>query len=456
VIDPPRIHSINRSLDTTDLLRGRNYSFDDSGLCAVLDHELDPRMADLVDIALAAHVVDRLEPRPGANSLTAGATWDRHFVVRLGVRDLAYWREHIDSVSSLLRGLTDDDWEFDLHPFVGGRLSSEVALRLPYARTEQPDSVGLFSGGLDSLAGAIRALNAGYRPLLLSLASNPRMAAVQRSLRKMIRRRWPQVWSASAVVNLSGREAREASQRARALLFLTTAGVVAASSGLDRVEVYENGIGAISLPYVASQEGAHTTKAVHPDTLRSVSAVVSVIAQRRITYANPSIWQTKAELCRTLEKDDWHLVPESESCDTAFSYRGAGVSRCGTCTSCLLRRQALWAAGLGQIDQRQQVRLDLLSGSHLDTSASDDLHRMLDQAAHIAEALSQPRPWAALTARFPELLQIVHSDVEERACIAMYAQYISDWLAFPSELVRRYLHPLRSAGGRPWEVAQLV
>src|SRR6202034_707550 len=202
--------------------------------------------------------------------------------------------------------------------------------------------------------GALVALEEGRCPLLFSVETNPRMAATQRSLKTLIRRRWPMTRTAAASVQLHGEESNEASQRARAFLFLSLAGLAAAAAGIDRVEVYENGVGAIGLPYLPNQEGAHTTKAMHPLTLQRMTMLVSCVADQPVVFANPSLWLTKAELCMRIPKEHRSLVPESESCDTAFSYRGDDF-RCGTCTSCLLRRQSLWAAGLGDLDERQTV-----------------------------------------------------------------------------------------------------
>lgn len=421
------------------LLRGRDFSLDDSKLGTALAAALRPRLADLVDIALAAYVLDRSQRRPGARETSGGRAWSRRINARIGVRDPPFWTEHKGSLAALLHWLTDDGWALEFTRFTGLPLGIEVEARLPLA-LDGADCVALFSGGLDSLAGALLAFDAGRRPLLLSIETNSRMASTQRGLRQLLRTHWPQAVSATAAVELHGGESQEASQRARAFMFLALAGVVAASSGLDRVEVYENGVGAIALPYLANQEGAHTTKAMHPETLARFAALVTVVAGTPIHYVNPSLWSTKAELCRRIPSGQQCLIRDSESCDTAFTYRGEGAPRCGVCTSCLLRRQALWAAGLEALDRCQVVRTDLLGdGCRPEPAAAASLLSMLDQAQRIQTALREEDPWARLTQRFPRLLDFASSGQEQQACVGLYDRYVDEWRFFPSPFVEQYL-----------------
>jgi len=82
------------------------------------------------------------------------------------------------------------------------------------------------------------------------------------------------------------------------------------------------------------------------------------------------------------------------------------IASCGTCTSCLLRRQALWASGLGRLDQQTQYRIDVLSNCQLESQEIYNLKAMLSQAARIKAALSQSEPRYNLLEEFPELLWV--------------------------------------------------
>jgi 7-cyano-7-deazaguanine synthase in queuosine biosynthesis len=435
------------------LLRGTNYSLNDSHLAAVMTDLMSARLADLIDIALAVYVADRRTSRPQGRALATGATWARRFDVTLGVREPAFWSDHANQarLAELLTWLTDDEWSLHFLPIAARQFSSELNAHLTLDFSERASHVALFSGGLDSLAGAAWSLLSGDAPLLVSIETNSRMASVQRELSRRLRSNNPGLCHLPIALQLHDRDDSEPSQRGRAFLFLVLAGAVAIGSGLGRVSVYENGVGAISLPFVPVQEGAHTTRAMHPRTLRATAELVSIVADRNIEIRNPSIWSTKGQLCSRVPREIWPLMSLSESCDNVFAYRGNEMPRCGMCTSCLLRRQALWAAGLSAVDRQQSVRIDLTDpGRSEDRGVTSQLRAMLDQAARLDSALRQDDPWSALSFNYPELLAFATDESDRKEIVNLYATYVDEWRKFPSPMVKRFLPELEPGESHTW------
>src|SRR5690606_1731714 len=117
------------------------------------------------------------------------------------------------------------------------------------------DEVCLFSGGLDSLIGAIDLLRDGRRPLLVSHYWDAETAKAQTYLLDRVRRRFPTPEPRSLRVRLGFDHNHldtgevEDTQRGRSFLFFALASV--AASALQKpttVNVPENGLIALNVP----------------------------------------------------------------------------------------------------------------------------------------------------------------------------------------------------------------
>lgn len=83
--------------------------------------------------------------------------------------------------------------------------------------------------------------------------------------------------------------------------------------------VYENGIGAINLPFRASEVGLEHTRSVHPLSMCCVSQFVSMLIGEPFLVHNPFLWSTKAEMCRVLDElDVSDIAWETVSCDCPY------------------------------------------------------------------------------------------------------------------------------------------
>jgi hypothetical protein len=95
---------------------------------------------------------------------------------------------------------------------------------------------------------------------------------------------------------------------------------------------------------------------------------------------------------------------------------------CGTCTSCILRRQALHAAGKAHLDAGTAYRVSSLE-------ESVELQVMRWQETRLRDCLEQPDPWNALILEFPEVLDTAPLTPTE--IVSLYRSYVQEWEDLP-------------------------
>ena len=419
---------------------------DDSAIARRLGRTIVPAVADLIELAAALHVVDRMTRRPPAQK--GGDSWARDLSLTIGVRDPERWND--DNIARGLRifltWLTDDTWDIRFINRVSSYRTSESTQFL-FPNPVDGSEIALYSGGLDSFAGLALDLAKGTEPILVSVISNGRQGHSQTQTVDSLQDHFgTKLRRVPIDFHLQGTRAKESSHRIRGFGFLALAAVVAASADVNIVRVYENGIGAINLPYSRAQVGAQTTRSMHPKSLSLAATLFSDVLQHPLSVENMNAYWTKAEMCLRLPVELHPVVPLAMSCDTAFSYRASDIANCGICTSCLLRRQALWGASLGKIDRRTQYRTDVLSAGSSDPEKLYNLKAMLSQAARMSLALDDSEPWNSLLGEFPELLDVVeaHADKSPETDVSiqlmdMFRRYVNEWLSFPVQMAGAYL-----------------
>jgi 7-cyano-7-deazaguanine synthase in queuosine biosynthesis len=396
---------------------------DGSAVINRLARELPPVAADLMEIAATVYVVDQQVARPRRQDLDAGSTWARELRVEIPVRQPELWNAHGSSLADLLAWLTDDTWTLTFTRRDGGAGPLDVSQGFLFDTIPDGAAPVLFSGGLDSGAGLATYL-ASADAVAVSVDTNNWMQHVQqRVLREL------NTVSRHACVPLRYRvsargqkHAAESSQRSRGLLFLAAGITTAWTLRHDRLQVFENGIGAINLPYVRSQFGSQAPKAMHPRTLRMAQSLASAVSGRPFRIDAPGMTATKAQLIRRAPAAADRALAGTVSCDTGFSARVPHHAPCGTCTSCILRRQALHAAGKARLDAGAGYR-----ASSLEKSLG--LQVMRWQESRLRDCLGQPDPWTALISEFPELLDTAPLTPTE--VVGLYRSYVQEWQDLP-------------------------
>jgi hypothetical protein len=116
--------------------------------------------------------------------------------------------------------------------------------------------------------------------------------------------------------------------------------------GQRSVELFESGIGAINLPLMAGMVGSKATRSSHPEFLRLMSRLVSLVADTEIEFSLPFFSKTKGEVTKKLaELGLQELAVLTASC-VGFPLRNSKAKQCGVCPACVFRRQAMQVAGI--------------------------------------------------------------------------------------------------------------
>lgn len=429
-------------------------SVEDQGLALAFGTTLPPLLADLLDIAVAAYVADRLcarrarsVPRQNAEEL-----WQRRMTIRVPLRDPSVWTaERCRRVENLLAFLTDDAWTLQFTPERPKLRLSEMQGSLFQDLPTGDATSGLLSGGLDSLAGITTELarSPNRTVVAFSAQTNRRIGTYQREQVSALTSRFGnRVKHIQVMIRLKDRkrgeyDREEPSQRTRGFVFQLFGAVTAAIAGIDSLHVYENGVGALNLPYSASQLGAQATRATNPITVSMASDLVGEVTGAPFRVRLPHQFATKAEMCSVFADPSLRdLIRLTISCDN-FPQRFRGTPQCGLCPSCLFTRQSLFSAGLRCADPSARFRHDVYRmDARTWPERSYHLRVMTMQAAAIAAAIKTSDPWSAIAYRYPILLDIArHLEIADvsnpsEQLLSLLSRYSNEWLTFWSAVGR--------------------
>jgi len=304
---------------------------------------------DLAFVAAMVHAADTRISRASESQ----DSWTREIRLAIPVSDAPLWTSATPILNGLLNFLTGDRWTIAFR----ARPSASVSLATPVpARLIGPpfDGVALFSGGMDSLIGAIDALHAGRAPLLVSHAGEGAVSKSQDDCFALLRQKYPgrpfdrlRVWMNFQDGLIDG-VASENTTRGRSFLFFALG--VFAATGLEApfaLNVPENGLIALNVPLDPLRLGALSTRTTHPyyiarwnDLLRALGLDGRIV--------NPYWDKTKGEMALACADPGLLKVaaPKSLSCSSPSKGRwnGRPTEHCGYCLPCLIRRASLLTA----------------------------------------------------------------------------------------------------------------
>jgi 7-cyano-7-deazaguanine synthase in queuosine biosynthesis len=368
--------------------------------------------ADLLVVASAIFACDLAFKRGQRENIT------RDIAVTIPVVNLQAFERVKPNLEYLLYVLSHDSWTFTFDRAKGA----------PEDARDWPTVDGktlLFSGGLDSLSGAVDLLDdcGPERVQLVShITANPVTKSSQDKLAEYLTKHYKKA-PQRIVVRTGGRNFkslkfpsdsdREDTQRTRSFMFLTIAALAARRSGHSKlVMIAENGQMAIHLPLSAARIGAFSTHTAHPEFVSKVSEFFTQLLGYPIMIENPYLYRTKAEVVEKLVSVHKSAVPLSVSC-----WRGSRQSfnHCGQCIPCLIRRIALEHHSL----RLAEYERDLLVEDVASLPPMDDGKRNLAELGEFAYAFTEQSD-NELMFSYPDL---INQHIDSSAAIAMYRRF---------------------------------
>jgi Queuosine biosynthesis protein QueC len=411
---------------------------DDREFQCRVKQEFPSVVADLIDLAVAIHAADRLAFQDLRQEQTR-----IHVLLPMRHPEIMNTESFRSELENLLEWATGSRWLFDFPKRSDVERSVVKQPSLPLASERE---VGMWSGGLDAFAGIYQRLRSHPEKsfVLFGTGANVNVHKLQEDTEKQIRAIFPgrcTLYRVPIRFCDSDEIRKNKITRARGVVFSMLGAACASLMGQQELCFYENGTGAINLPYRASALGLDHTRSVHPLTLLKVSNLISKLLEEPFRVWNPFLFSTKAEMCQILAEDvTGKLSSLTKSCDSPHR---RNPSQCGYCSSCLLRRQALSAAKI-----EDKTRYVILHGDHEPAAdASESLRHMLAQVDILRCLLDRSHPheiqWEALTRKFLYLDDIVDlcyvgeklTTMEMQSkLIKLYQNYVAEWDDVKSQL----------------------
>jgi hypothetical protein len=338
-------------------------------LARIFMGSVSPRMLDLMEIAAYVYTADSGTSRGTGWIDDATEQWSRDLRFVIPVRDLSFWQraDVQDSLSRTLRFLSNDSYSLR---FTALKATSIEQQYLDFGNTDWafndiPDIL-MFSGGLDSLAGAVETANVKSAPLVLvSHRSVGQISARQQKLYRELQAGFKKVpmLHVPVWINKENKHGHEPTQRTRSFLFTAIGLCVGSLTSAKRVLFFENGVVSLNLPVADEVLRARASRTTHPLSLTLLTEFASLVMDRQLLVVNPYVTKTKAEIVATIESCGvGPLIGQSVSCaHTMFMTKGQ--HHCGTCSQCIDRRIAIIAAGCAEHEDITDYVSDVFTGS---------------------------------------------------------------------------------------------
>jgi hypothetical protein len=369
---------------------GKNVRLELDDVGRQLNQNIPAALIDLVEIAALVYVADQMEHR-GANDVESmGTGWRRRLRFEIPVRVPTLWKSAVvsDALIALLSFLSEDEYEFTFTQYKAPPTLDSYLNFAGSTTDKAPDSVILFSGGLDSLGGVVKeVVQDGRSALLLTHESTTKLRTRHRTLRGMIdsAAKGPPPQHITVRVNKKDQIEREYTQRARSFLYASLAVAVSRMAGLDAIRFYENGIVSLNLPLSPQVVGSRATRTTHPRVLACMRRLFSLVTDTTFGVDNGFIWKTKSDVVRDiLASGNGSMIPLSTSCTHTWVFSNA-KPHCGTCSQCIDRRFAVLAGGAGAFERADTYSHDLL----VDARDAGESRVMLASYVEIAQQVSE-------------------------------------------------------------------
>lgn len=271
--------------------------------------------------------------------------WSRELDVEICLPEFELFQTIEGQINEMLSFLTGDYWTCH---FVG----TATVRYGRYVTTDRYDSitqVNLFSGGMDSLIGAIDYMTDSPSGKLF-LASHydsgmPGPLSDQRELKRLFSKKYNGQYCSMDAISITPGESYELSCRSRSLMFLSIA-LIVASHGNCKIVVPENGSVSLNYPLSASRRASCSTRTTHPVFLKQYRDIIHALGLTT-EVVNPYEKMTKGEMVQHCSDKGYLLsiVAHSNSCGKRgmhqHMYDNSHASHCGHCMPCMYRMASM-------------------------------------------------------------------------------------------------------------------
>ncbi len=334
-----------------------------------------PEVVDFFLLSACSYGIDRFVERR-THSVDG---WSRKLKVTFPVTNVKTWTNVKENVESLLSFLTGDYWDVDFCKanFIYPKLPLPPELAGTFSQ------VNLFSGGLDSLIGAIDFLQSNpTQKLLLASQYDSQMHGplgdqndLITELKKEFAGRYACIPSVRVSL-LNSALQKETTFRSRSILFIGIA-VLAAEAKKIPIVVPENGTVSLNYPLSPSRRSACSTRTTHPTFLSNIRALWSKIGIKTI-ISNPYEFETKGEMVNNCNNQKFlqSVVGISNSCGKRghrSHWAHPSATHCGVCMPCVYRQASLLA-----IKDKTDYGNDINSLPPFKTKKGQDIGACLD------------------------------------------------------------------------------
>lgn len=327
--------------------------------------EIPKRTIDLLQIASYIFCADRMASRGDRKSVT-NVGWSRSFYFTIPVIDIDFWNTDAvkKSLNNALAFMTGDrKYEFNFVKASENAVSTEnvqlclfSAIESELASATDAD-VMLFSGGLDSLAGAIERLseNNTRKLCLVSHKSNNTSISIQNKLADELKKSFgDRIIKYGFECRNKGMKAREETQRTRMFLFSAIAFAICGRLQKNELFIYENGVTSINIPIQVDTINARASRTTHPKTIGLLEQFYKLL-NSEFKIITPYRANTKAEIVEKFRTyNAVKFISNSVSCSSTRS-KPQGTPHCGTCSQCIDRKFSMYSVSLDDEDDRYET-----------------------------------------------------------------------------------------------------
>lgn len=411
-----------------------NVSFNSDKLEDFLGHKIHSLVKDLLDIGITIYMADLyVEREPNLA---------RRLGIFIPVRHLEIWSQAQSQLERTVSFLARDDVSIHF-----AQRKERRDKHYDFATVMDNRCTSLLSGGLDSAAGAVWAIERGLAPTFVSHYQAPILSGIQgrliAELGQIYKREFLHIGlhvaksrKRKGQYKLGDSAYSLLPQHLRSFLFLALVTAVAMESKSSKVYMFENGPVALNPLF---SEAHINTRTAHPQFLEYFRTLIEMVFGTELAIENPFCNKTKGEVASYLAKTKLErLVPLTNSCwrysrvpvmAKQLGIQGYKGRHEGKCFPCIFRRVAVHNAGLWDKDVNYLVDIFNIFDAKIPSRFLDRQRDIITDIADFVRFCQSVKELSdyELLLRIPDF-SVGASRVEPQELVTMYRRHAEEVL----------------------------